>query len=141
MNNDPSQEKTRLDELLKNKKILYQTSAIFPFHLSPDQIVIDTQKVTIFYNQFLGPTSAETVLIDNIGDVDIDVSFVFGALKILSSSHQNQWLEITHLPKSEAIKARRIIEGLLIARKEGIDLSEVEDQELVDKLESLGSSR
>src|SRR5260221_3343398 len=91
---------SKLDRLLSHKKILYKTEAIFPFQLAPDRIVIDTQKVTIFYNQILGPTTAETILIESILDLDIDVSFVFAALKIKSLSHDNQWLEVTHLPRS-----------------------------------------
>lgn len=134
-------ENDKLDQALSKKKVIFKTKALFPFQLAPDEIIIDTFKVSFVYNVFLGTRTVETILFDNIGDLDIDVSFLFGALKILSLSHNGKWFEITHLKKDNAIKAKRILEGILIANKENISLENYTDvDKLAEKLEKLGSS-
>lgn len=139
---ETTEKKDKLDSLLAKKKKLFQVFAVFPFQLKPDELIIDTQKVTILYNEFFGATTAETILLDQIGDIEIDISLLFGALRILSLSHDKQWLKITGLHRNDAIKAKRIIEGLLIAKKEGIDFddNDADANALADKLEKLGSS-
>ena len=73
--------------------------------------------------------------------MDIDLSGLFGELKILSLSHNNKWFKINHLRKKNAIKAKKIIEGILTAKKENINLENYENIDtLVEKLEKLGSA-
>ena len=129
----------KIEQLLANKKKLYQIFSVFPLQLAPDQLIIDTQKVTIIYNQFFGETFSESFLLDQIGDVDLELGFLFGSLHILSLSHEKQWIKISQLKRDEVLRAKRIIEGLIIAKREGITLDN-SDEGLVDELEKLGSA-
>ena len=133
------QKEDKLDILLAKKKKLFQAFAIFPFQLRPDELIIDTQKITLLYNELFGPSTAETILLDQVEDVEIDISLWFGTLRILSLTHDKQWLKITGMHRNDTIKAKRIIEGLLIAKKEGIDFDVNDTTALADKLEKLGS--
>jgi hypothetical protein len=129
----------KIEQLIANKKKLYQIFSFFPLQLAPDQLIIDTQKVTIIYNQFLGDRFSETILLDQIGDVDLELGFLFGSLNILSLRHEKKWIKISQLKRDEVLRAKRIIEGLIIAKKEGISLDN-SDPDLVDELEKLGSA-
>ena len=46
---------------------------------------------------------------------------------------------ISHLIKSEAILAKRLIHGLIVAHRKGVTLRNVEKEILLKKLEQLGS--
>ena|ERR1700722_5022322 len=129
----------KIEQLLANKKKLYEISSFFPLQLAPDQLIIDTQKITIIYNQFFGERFSETILLDQIGDVDLELGFLFGSLHILSLSHEKQWIKISQLKRDEVLRAKKIIEGLIIAKREGITLDN-SDQSLVNELEKLGSA-
>jgi|SRR6185437_6270443 len=134
----PDDERLRkFHKLLAEKKKLYQISAIFPLQLFPDQLIIDTQKITLIYNQLLGEVR-ETILIDQIGDLDLTLGPLFRSLNILSISHGKQWLKISQLRRDQALRAKRIIEGLIIARRGNIELDD-SDQKLTNELEILGS--
>ena len=44
------------------------------------------------------------------------------------------------MKKNDAKKARRIIQGIIAAHKEGVDLSSLAEEGLVEKLETLGGA-
>lgn len=45
---------------------------------------------------------------------------------------------VKYLKKQEALKARRIIMGLIICHKEKVNLSKISKEELLDKVEEIG---
>lgn len=48
---------------------------------------------------------------------------------------------IGYLWKKDAIRARRIILGLVAAKKEGIDIAQIETNSLLSEVEQIGRSR
>ena len=55
------------------------------------------------------------------------------------SFDRRQEIRIPYLRSNDAIRARNIIQGLIIAKKEGIDVSKLTHKELVEKIEDLGN--
>lgn len=138
---DKSQEK--FEKMVSEAgKELYRCEAVFPFDIFPDQIIIDLNKVNIIKKMFFYTGRVHSVFIQDITDVFVSTSIFFATLEIIDSGFKENSIKIPFLKKDHASKARRIIQGLIVAKKQQIDLSAVGDvPNLTEKLEKLGESK
>ncbi|MBI3954649.1 hypothetical protein HY333_01255 [Candidatus Collierbacteria bacterium] len=121
---------------------LYRLSTVFPFDFFPDTIIIDLAKVSLVTRVFFFTERIHSVFIQDILDVFIETSLFFATLNIVDQGFVENLITIRYLKKDQAIKARRIIQGLVVARKQGIELSAlIPTSDLVSKLENIGSAR
>lgn len=136
------QDQQKLDQLVaKSERILYRISTVFPFHLFPDELIIDENKVSLYDKQFFWSESIQSIRIKDIADIIIDTNPFFASITITEMSPRSNPIQLSFLWKKEAFKAHRIIQGLIVACKEEIDLSPIEDiLLLLQKLENLGKS-
>lgn len=134
--------KGKMDKLVENSnKILFRTSAVFPFDLFPDEVVVDPYQVNIIHRSFFGNERIHGAAIKDIEDVFVDTGPLFAALRIVDKGYVENVITIKYLPRKDAIKARRIIQGLVLASKEGVDMSQVDIETLVKKTEAIGTIR
>src|SRR5579859_4040624 len=127
----------------KSDKVLLKIRAVFPFDFFPDSVVIDESKINIIHKQFFFSSEILSIPIHHIQDIEVDTSIFFATLKILPvgfsvMSYTENWVTVPYLWKRDAIRARRIISGLLIGIKEGIDFGKVDTANFVKKIEKLG---
>ena len=131
-----------IDNLVqKNSEVLFRTANFFPFDLFPDQIIISRDKVDIIYYQFFLTKRYITVLIENIYDVNVNTSIFFSSLDIRSNSLVDDVEPISFLRSRDAKTARRIILGLVMAKKQKIDLSSLNTSELRKKMIEVGKAK
>ena len=130
-------------------RALYKTSAIFPFDLTPDSLVIDEIKITVISRKFFTRT-INSVLIKDITDISISNNPFFGALTISGGDYQGVEstangekgaLMINFLHIKEALRARRIVMGLMIYSDQKIDTSKMKIEEVIAETEKLGKAR
>ena len=130
-------------------RLLYKTNAIFPFDLVPDTLVIDEIKITVISRKLLTRT-INSVLIKDITDISISNNPFFGALTISGGDYQGiesavkgekGALMIKFLHINEALRARRIIMGLMIYSDQKIDTSKMKIEEVLTETEKLGKAR
>lgn len=132
-----------LDEVVeKSQRVLMCIKSTFPFDLFPDVLTIDENKVTLFCHE-LGYENIHSVFIENITYVTVDTAIIHATLNITDSTSERfpKVLSIHHLRKSDAVKAMCLIEGLMAAKKTGVNFAIFEPQELVDKLIQLGKAK
>ena len=120
--------------------ILFRTSSVFPFDFFPDEISIDECKVNIVYHEFFLTEDIHSVTIDMIKDIKIEHGPFLATLKIVPDGYPGQLLEVHNLKRKDAIKARLIIQGLIVARKEGFDPAKITISNFVNRIQSLGST-
>lgn len=135
--------KRKINELIqKSRKPLFELSTVFPFDLFPDKLSIELDRVNIYHKNFLKTGEVRGIAMNNIGEVVIGLSPFLTTLRIIE---ERIGPEATHVFKpvwkEDAVRARRIITGLIIANKEGIDLTIFSTQELAKKAEDLGRSQ
>jgi hypothetical protein len=128
---------------------LYKINAIFPFDLVPDTLVIDEIKITVISRKILTRT-INSVLIKDISDISISNNPFFGALTISGGDYQGVesvtrgekgTLMIKFLHIDEALRARRIIMGLMIYSDQKIDTSKMKIEEVLTETEKLGKAK
>lgn len=119
---------------------LYKLSSVFPFDLFPNKIIIDVHKINVIFKEFFWSGRTLSIYIQNISDVLIDKSLFFATLKIVDKGYVENMVRVSYLWKKEADRARSIIQGLVIADKEGIDLTKIENKEIMMQVEKLGET-
>lgn len=133
-----------LDKLIsKSEHLLLKISSMRLLDFCPDTLTVDENKVNIFHNDFFGAGDAHNILIENITSVTTLSGSLSSSLEIVDSTNDKSPVayQISNLKRAEAHQARRLILGLMVAKKAGIELREFEDLKSLEKqLEELGDS-
>lgn len=124
-----------------SNQCLLRISNVFPFDLFTDEISIEIAQVSVIKRYFFATAHLQTIPIKNVADIFLDTSLFFAAIKIIDSSYIENSIQVEYLKKSDASKARRIIQGLVTANKAGIDLTKVSPDILVKEVEALGRAQ
>jgi hypothetical protein len=148
--NFPDDVKTYIDKMRKEEKltnlakmsndILYKCETVFPFDFFPDTLIIDKTKVNFIIKQFFFTETVHSIMIKNIQDIQVETSVLFAKLTVIPDVYLGQVITITYLNKSHAQEARRIIQGLMLCCKEGVDISDLDASEIKSKIETAGTA-
>lgn len=131
----------RFNLLLKGaNRVLLKTSAVFPFDFFPDEITIDESKVNIIFRDFFLSEDVHSIMIEMIRDIEVEAGPFFAVLKLVPDGYPGHALELRYLKKGDALKARRIIEGLMLARRHGVDPAQLDNLDLIERIETLGKT-
>lgn len=122
----------------KTSQILIRLKGFFPLDLFPDEIVVDANKINIVYRYFIESEDTKSILIEDVEDVIIQTIPFFATLIIIDRRDPEKPTKIGFLKKKEAYRAKRIIEGLIIAKKKHIDVGKIVSKETTEQLEKLG---
>lgn len=126
--------------VVKTQNTLLIVRSIRIFDFFPDKLIIDENKVSFIYKDAFGVKSIHSVLIENITYVEAHTSLITGCLVVVDSSNYRHPIElkINNLRKDAAIRARKLIQGLVHAKVSKTDLSQFSPYELENSLEELG---
>lgn len=134
----------KTDELTKlarmSNDILFKCTTVFPFDLFPDTLIIDKTKVNFIFKEFFLSETVHSIMLKNVKDIQIEASLFFAKLIIVPDVYVGQPTNISYLSKSCALEARRIIQGLMLCSKEGIDLSDLDAKDIKSKIEIAGTA-
>lgn len=119
---------------------LFTFRSVFPFDLFPNRVTIDRSKITVVDNLFFFTRQVQSLMIKDLMSVITHETLLLSSLHIIDRQYPQETIIVANLQKSDARKARRIIEGLIVADKEGVDLSRITNEQLIPKLEEIGRS-
>lgn len=124
----------------RTQDTLLTIRSMWVLDLFPDKLTIDEVKVSFIYNSAFGVKSIHSVLIENITYVEAHTSLLSGSLIIVDSSNYRHPLElrIENLRKEAAIRARKLIQGLIHAKNLKMDISQFTPYDLENNMEELG---
>lgn len=142
MDSGYQKEKHKLDQLVsKSNRVLMRVTAVFPFDFFPNTVVIDENKVDLVYRTFFFSQQVFSILTKNINFVTIEAGPIFATLIMEVKGFEQNPLPIRYLWKNDAIRARRMIMGLVACAHENINLSVFTLRELKRKVEEIGIAR
>lgn len=127
----------------QSQKVLLTISSIFPYDLIPDTLTIDENKVNFIRKEIFGAENIHSVLIEDITNITVNTGPFMASLEIIDSSNVRFPItySIKHLKINKANLARRLIQGLITAKRSGVDLSSCNEKDLLKTLETLGHAR
>lgn len=137
---ESADEKQKLQALLaESNTVLMKFKSVFPFDFFPDEVTIDIKRVNVITREFFSSERIHSIDIEDIEDVVVDTSLFFATVTLVVRGFIENCVEIKFVKNHEALKARRIIQGLITACKEKLDLSKINDRNLLAKIEEMGS--
>lgn len=132
----------KLEDLAeKSDQILLKISTVFPFTFFVNDIIVDPYKVNIIFRNFFWSEQIHSVMIRDILDVVVETSIFFATLRIVDQGYTENSINITYLWKKDALEARKIIQGLIVAHRQGIDMSKSDEDGFKTSVENIGRVR
>ena len=126
------------DVLKRSRTILFKTKTVFPFDFFPSDFIIDVTKVTVVTRRFFMSGYTQSIHIKDIMDVIVESGPFFSSLTILDLGYlQQNKLYVKHMKRSDAILARKLIEGLIAASKAGVDITKITRRDLIERIPEL----
>jgi hypothetical protein len=122
-------------------KILFKAKGLFPFDFFPNTITIDANKVNIIISTFFLTETVTSILLKEIMDVRVETTLFLGKLIIDYGPHPLKvtTVYVPSLWKKDALKAKEIIEGILVIyRSENIDTTKLKPEETLDEVKDIG---
>ena len=127
----------------QSQNVLLTLKSIYPFDLYPDTVIIDENKVNIRKKEIFGAENVHSILIEDITNLTVSTGPFTATLDIVDSSNLRFPITYTirHLNIKKSLLARRLIQGLIACKREGVDLSTCDNEEVLKSLEELGRAR
>ncbi len=140
--------KQKLENIMDRHDIeLLRAKSLFPFQLFPDTITIDTTKVTIIEKTMFATEAIHSCTLKDLSDVEVQTAFFMGTVYIRYMPQSNspgmnepKEIKITALKREDAMKAKKILRGVLVAKAEKINIATLTPEELQAVLEKFGNS-
>ncbi len=133
-------DKSIIDYAEKEAKVLYSFQTIFPLDPFPAKVSIQPSTISIVNDLFGISKKLITVSMDDVFTIEVESGIFFATLKIQQSQPILPIIEIPYIWKEQAMKARRIMQGLLIVRKKELEIHDMKPDELLPYLEEIGST-
>lgn len=123
----------------RSHEVLVSANTVFPLTLFPDTIIVDRTRVTIIERVFFFTSRTVSVQIEDILNVSCGLGPFFGSLTIsVRVMNSTDHFEIDRFWRHDAVRLKHIIQGYMIALRNGVDVSQLSREELVDHLNELG---
>lgn len=124
----------------KSSQILFQTKTVFPFDFFPDTLTINANKIDIVNSEFFASNRTTSIPLNDIANVEVQTVPFFATIRIISIRFPMKPIVLHYLKKTEAIKAKNIIDGLLVAISQGADITNIDPQTILKQIETAGKS-
>lgn len=129
----------KLEQTLEGShNTLYKCKSVFPFDFFPDELIIDENKIDVRHGLFFMSTQTTSIPYENIVKATTTTGLLFATLQIEMEIFVQQPQPIKYLWRNQALKARRIINGLVSAYKQGIDFRKLDMTHATDEYEEIG---
>lgn len=136
---DFNKEREKIVVLAKaSDAILFKATTVFPFTFFPDSIIIDKTKITIIERLFFYSADIRSYAIEDILNVEVGIGILFSSLTCLTRYDNKKVFALRFLRKKDASFARKLIQGLIIAKREGVHLEEISGEEIISYGEAIG---
>jgi hypothetical protein len=74
----------------------------------------------------------------DVAEVIVEANIFFATVQILDKKYDTNPMMLKHLKKADALKAQQIIQGLVIAANQNVNITQVPAPELVQTVEQVG---
>lgn len=136
---NPTLQMSKLMDLNKNK--ILEIKNVFPFDLFQDRVIVSAHKVDLVYGVFFYSDYVVSMLIKDMKNAKVSTGIFFGTLTFELHGYETNPPPVKFLWREDAIKARRVIEGLIACCQNGIDITELDPNNIQEKIEEIGRAR
>jgi hypothetical protein len=138
----PASDKGLVDLYEETHETLYRISTVSPFVLFPDEIIIRRNHVDVIKRVFFDSAQSYRMPYTNIREMVVTYNPFFATFEfMLVGPYLGMFGKINFLPRGRAIRANRIITGLIECQQLGVDTSHYPKSELLAYLDGIGKTQ
>ncbi len=120
--------------------VLYRAESLFPFDIFPTQVLIYPTRVEIVDVIFFGSQEVKSIMIQDIFTIDVITSLWLSSIRITSRQPTRPVIVVTKLKNKDALRIKNIVQGLVIAQRNGLDLLHLNPAQIVQEAFELGQT-
>jgi hypothetical protein len=120
--------------------VLYKASSLFPIDLFPTDVIVYATKVDVIDRIFFGAQDVKTVMIPDIFTLEVQTTPFFSSIMITNRQPMTPLIEVKFLRNKDALKLRAIVQGLVVAHYNKLDLAQLPPTQLLKHVEELGAT-
>lgn len=128
------------DLIRESQDIIFTISTVFPFVLFTDKVVIRLNHLDVVRGLFFWTAITTRVEIADIRQVTVSYNPFFATMEITPQGPLEHVFRISFLWKGHAMKAKRIIAGLMECHQKKVDFSQYAGQGLSRAMEEIGKT-
>lgn len=129
------------DVVKASRRILFQTKNVFPFDIFPDKLIIDENKIDIVFGTFIFSEEVFSIPYNRLSGATSSIGLFFGSISMEIQGYEENPPMLKWLWRQDSIKARRLINGLVTAHRQGIDLTKLDLTQAMDLVEEIGTAQ
>lgn len=135
----PEEQQADLDRIaIDSQEELARFRGVFPFDLFPDEIIINKTNITVIRHYFFFVSQKLICHFDDLVNSHVNVGPFFSSISIISKYFTDGQEDVKWLSRQDGEKVHAVLQGLLLSRKEGVDLKRLPKEEIIDKLIAIG---
>lgn len=132
-------EQQKMQSLVKKTAdLLLHVSTVFPFDLFPDDVTVDKNKITLTHRIFFWTGQVHSIPIEEVGDVIVESGPFFATLKVFHRRLPYVPVIVRYLSKRNARRIQELVQGLVLAEEDMVDVSKIEKRELISAARQTG---
>jgi hypothetical protein len=122
------------------QEVLLSVTSVFPFTLFPHKIIIRRNHVDIVKGIFFGSAETQRILYSDIREVMVSYNPVFASINFMIIGPPEIDAHIKFLPLGRAMRAKRILGGLMESHRKQVDISAYSKRDLIAYLDEIGKT-
>lgn len=120
-------------------RVLFRARSAWPLQLAPDELVIDENKITILHHIFLSSGTTRQIKLTDLANISLVSGPIFASITVHEKGFANDPSIVKRLWKEEAVRGRRLLEGISVMVSRGAKLEEMSVDEIVRQAEKAGA--
>ena len=134
-------DKEKFQELVnEGTKPLLKIQTIFPLDLFPDDLILDSIKVTQVHRVFFWTEQVISFPIQDIKYVTVESIPFLSTIKIMNNTLPPTQLILKPFWNRDAIKMHNLIQGLIAGSRQNIDMIKIQPERELPKIEEIGAA-
>lgn len=132
-------ESTALETLAQeSSETLCSVQSVFPFDFFPTTITVSRTKIDVIDQLFFFSKRINSFLISEIGRIEVTTGLLFSTILFRARTVDKLLVKVSYLNGSDAIKVQNVIQGLLIAKAEKVNMTQLNTTEVESSVSVMG---
>ncbi|MCL4397983.1 hypothetical protein M1403_03075 [Patescibacteria group bacterium] len=119
-------------------RVILKVTSAWPWELSPDTLIIDEVKVTVTHHIFLSSGSTRQIKLADVANISMISGPIFASISMYEKGFGSDVSMVKRLWRNDAVRARRILQGISVLTSEKVDFSQMTVDEIISRAEKAG---
>lgn len=119
------------EDINSTNEVLLRIKTLFPFDFFPDEIIVDRYKINVIKSDFFLSKRTITIPLSSSIGVKVNSGPLFSQVEIFDPDGGQVTIHLENVPNQAAEKFRELVQGLVVAIRYGVNLTEMNKSELL----------